>query len=252
MSQPQEIFSNGASPLHKADPRAKLIAAGALSIAIALGHSLPTAGAALMLGVLLALLARLPLTAALQRLALANIFIVFLWAVLPFTMPGDTSFTIGGLAASEQGVTLALLVTLKCNAIVLTLMALVSTSPLPDMGHAMQSLGFPASLCWLLLFTYRQIFVIFEEYQRLVRAARLRCFTPKTNLHTYRTYANLFAMTLVKSWNRSHRVHQAMLLRGFDGRFHSLAQPRLKKRDLMLAAVLCLAAAWLAIYGLSV
>lgn len=252
MSQPDELFTGGESPLHGADPRAKLAAAGALSVAVALGQSLPVAGCALTLGALLALWARLPFFSMLGRLALANIFVLFLWLTLPLTVPGTAVLQLGPVSVSQEGIRLALLVTLKCNAILLTLMALVATSPLPEVGHAMQALGAPAALCWLLLFTYRQVFVIFEEYQRLARAAKLRCFAPRTDVHTYRTYANLFAMTLVKSWNRARRVHQAMLLRGFEGRFHALAPGRPALRDLLLAGALCLTAVWLAILGLTV
>lgn len=252
MSLPQEPFSHGDSLLHKADPRAKLVAAAALALGIAVGRSLPAAGLALGLGVLLVLLARLPLAALGKRLLAANLFVLFLWLVVPFSAPGEPLLSLGPLQASRQGILLALLVTLKCNAILLTLLALVASSPLPALGYAMQRLGLPVSLCWLLLFSYRYIFVIGQEYLRLSRAAHLRCFVPRNNLHTYRTVANLFGMTLVKSWNRAQRVRQAMLLRGFEGEFHLLTMPRLGRADLLLAAILSAAAVALLGLALSV
>jgi len=249
MHLPEEPFTRGDSPLHRSDPRVRILAAAALALAIAVGRSLPVAGAALCLGLGLALLARLPFRGALLRLAAANVFVLFIWLVTPFTTPGAPVLELGPLQASRQGLELSLLVTLKCNAIMLTLLALVATSPLPALGHALQRLRVPPALCWLLLFTYRYIFTIGQEYLRLWRAARLRCFAPRTNLHTYRTYANLVGMTLVKSWNRAQRVQQAMALRGFEGRFHSLEQPRLTRGDMLLAATLLPLAGLLALLG---
>lgn len=251
MFLPQESLAQGDSLLHKSAPEARLVAAAALALGIAVGRSLPTAGAALALGILLVLTARLPFKTILLRLAAANIFILFLWLVVPFTAPGDPGFSLGPLQATRQGLELTLLVTLKCNAIMLDLLALVAISPLPEVGQALQRLRMPTSLCWLLLFTYRYIFTIGQEYQRLSCSARLRCFRPRTNVHTYRTYACMLGMTLVKSWNRAQRVQQAMALRGFSGRFHLLEQPTLRKADIVLAAGLVFAATALAVLGLT-
>ena len=105
------------------------------------------------------------------------------------------------------------------------MMALLSTSTIAALGHGLEKTGLPSRLCYLLLFSYRYIFVIEQEFRRLQRAAKMRNFIPKTNIHTYRTYGYLFGMTLVKSWDQAHRVHQAMILRGFEGRFIPLCRP---------------------------
>ncbi len=240
-----ENFSRGDSPLHRADARIKLIATAILTLVIALGHHFGTAAAGLVLGTGLILAARLPLKVLLKRLLLVNGFIGFLWLTLPLTYPGKPLLALGALKLSRSGILLTGLITLKTNAIILIFIALLATSSVADIGHAMARLRVPDKLCLLLLFSYRYIFVINQEYQRLARAARLRGFRPATNLHTYRTYAHLFAMTLVKSWNRAERVHQAMLLRGFSGRFYTLEARPLQAQDLCLALLLGAAAAGL-------
>jgi cobalt/nickel transport system permease protein len=83
-------------------------------------------------------------------------------------------------------------------------------------------LRLPDKLCHLLLFTYRYIYVFEQEFRRLVQAMKIRGFRPRTNLHTYRSYAYLAAMLLVRSFDRAERVFQAMLCRGFNGTFYSL------------------------------
>ncbi|MGE4553929.1 MAG: cobalt ECF transporter T component CbiQ [Desulfovibrionaceae bacterium] len=246
----EERFAQGNSPLHRADARCKLAAAGALAMVLALTGSWRAAALGVVLGLGLTALARLPLRAVLGRLAAVNGFIVFLWLVVPPTYGGEAAFHLGPVPVSRAGLAVAGLATLKCNAILLCFLSLVATSPVPALGRALQGLGVPRKLGFILLFTYRYLFVIAQEYQRLLRAARLRCFTPRTNLHTYRTYANLFGMTLVRSVNRSRRVAQAMTLRGFDGVFRSLAVDAPGRADAALLAGLLAAAAGLAALGL--
>ena len=254
-----EPFSRGASRLHLADPRCKLAAALAVAVCVALLRSPGPAGLALLLGATLCAWARLPLPRLLRRLAAVNVFVAFLWVFLPFSLPGVPLLRIGpfpglpdwlapnwlSLTATNAGVAQAVLVTLKSNAIVLAFIALAGTSDITAVGHAVAGLGLPDKLALLLLFTWRQLHVVAQEYHRLRTAAKVRGFIPGTNLHTYRTYANLAGMVLVRSFDRAERVGQAMRLRGFAGRFHMLAEPAGHPGDRRLAAAIILCAATL-------
>lgn len=220
-----ELFSQGDSYLHRADPRPKLVAAFTLTLCIAPLSHLSTAMLALILSLSLVFIAQLPLHAVLHRLAFINVFTLFLWLVLPFTTPAapeDILHTLGPLSISKQGIILVSLITIKSNAILLVLMSLAASSGITSMGHAMASLGIPNKFAMLLLFTWRYLHVIAEEYTRLLRAATMRGFMPCTSRHTYATYANLIGMVLVRSYDRSARVQQAMALRGFHGVMHRL------------------------------
>lgn len=247
-----EPFSRGNSRLHRASPRCKLVAALAVAVCVAPLRSCAIAAVALALGALLCLWARLPLRRLGRRLAAVNVFAAFLWLFLPFSIPGEPLLHIGplpplpdwlALTATATGVTQAVLLTLKSNAIVLSFIALAGTSDITAVGHAASALGLPDKLALLLLFTWRQLHVVAQEYQRLRTAARVRGFVPRTSLHTYRTYANLAGMVLVRSFDRAERVGQAMRLRGFAGRFHLLAPPAAAAGDRRMAAIICLLAA---------
>lgn len=227
----EEPFASGDSLLHRRDARVKILAACALILVLALTESFLVAGAGLLGAGLLLLGARLQTGPVFRHLLAANLFVLFLWLTLPLTYGGDSLTSMGPIALSSAGIRLSALITLKTNAIVLTLLALLSTSTIASLGHGLEGLKVPPKLCFMLLSTYRYIFVIHQEYQRLQRAARMRGFVPRTNLHTYRTFSHLFAMTLVKSWNRARRVHQAMILRGFTGQLIPLRQPQLKAAD---------------------
>ncbi len=228
-----ENFSQGNSILHKMDSRIKIISAVALAAALSVCHDYISPGIGLLLGVIMILTARLRFREVFWRLLLVNGFIALLWVTLSLTYPGDSLFSFGPLRLSKPGIELAALITLKSNAIVLFFIALLATSTVADLGHALEAIGTPRKFCLLLLFSYRYIFVISQEYLRLNRAAKLRGFRPTTNLHTYRTYGHLFGMTLVRSWNRAGRVRQAMTLRGFHGRFYSLNVNKAGLNDLL-------------------
>ena len=232
-----EQFSQGDSRLHRTDTRVKIVGAMALTLVIALCQSCFTGLAGLVVGLSLLLISRLGLSQVLMRMLVVNSFIGLLWLTLPLTYPGDT-IGFGPINLSRQGIELATLITIKTNGIILIFITLLATSSVADLGHGLERLRLPNKLCLLLLFSYRYIFVVSQEYQRLARAAKLRCFRPGTNLHTYRTYGHLFGMTLVKSWNRAERVGQAMLLRGFHGRFHNLNEQIMTKGDLIFLIII--------------
>ena len=240
-----DTFSRGDSILHRLDPRVKVLGAAGLIMVVALANRPQTVLAGMGVGALFLALARLPVRMVLRRLAMVNTFVLMLWLTLPLTYPGEM-VAAGPLSLSLPGLLLALMVTLKANTVFLYLITLPATSGATELGRALQDLGLPVKLCLLLLFSQRYILVVEQEYQRLHRAARLRCFRPSSTLHGYRTYAHLFAMTLVRSWNRAQRVGMAMALRGFRGRFHPLAGEKIRLRDRWSLVLLLAAAALLA------
>jgi cobalt/nickel transport system permease protein len=243
-----EPFAVGKSLIHRLDPRIRLVSAAAYSFVVALSAEFPVLVAALVLSTALASVARLSLSEVSKRLVVVNGLVFFLWLLMPFTFPGDALFRIGPLSASRQAIVLAAQITLKSNAIMLAFMSLVASMPLSTLGHALNRLRAPEKIVHLLLMTYRYIFVLEQEYQRLMRAVRVRGFQPRTNFHTYRTYAYVVGMLFVRAGERAERVHQAMLCRGFKGRFYSLQEFRASRSGwifaLLMMAILILLVAW--------
>lgn len=240
----KEEFSSGDSLVHSTDPRIKIIVAVLFSVVVAMLSNFLAIVAALAASLLLIMIARLSIKKVFYRVLLVNGLILLLWIFLPFTFKGQTLFVIGPLVGTKEGVWYASQITLKCNAILLALIAFLSTTPISTLGHAMSRLRFPDKIVHLFLFTYRYIHVIFHEYHRLTNAMKIRGFVPRTNVHTYRTYAYLVGMLLVRSYDRAQRIHNAMLCRGFSGRYYTLSQFSINRlRDilflsLMLAAIL--------------
>jgi len=244
-----ESFSMGSTLFHKRDPKVKLIGAAAISIVLALCSSIIVAGIGVIVTAILLFFSKPAPFLFFKRFLQVNVFTLFIWITLPLTYGGGETMQFSFLNLSLDGIRMAALISLKSNGILFCFLALLATSSTANLGHGMEKLGVPRKLSFLLLFSYRQLFVIHREYQRLQRAAKLRGFTPKNSLHTYRTYSYLFGMTLVRSWNRGERVHQAMILRGFKGNLIPLEQPQPSKADYFFLCTMLLISLFLA--GLS-
>lgn len=219
--------------MHRMDCRLKILAAVAFSFQTALLDTFTALICALVSGIVLVAIANIGIVRVLKRLLIVNGFIFFLWIVLPFTFPGKSLFSLGPLGYTLEGVVLTARISIKSNAIILVLIALMGTSPVATLGYAMNRLKMPDKIIYLFLITYRYIFVLEQEYKRLIRAARVRCFVPKTNIHTYKTYAYMIGMLFVRASARAHRVYQAMICRGFNGKFHAMQEFALTRSDLI-------------------
>jgi cobalt/nickel transport system permease protein len=234
----QELFAAGNSLLHRMDPRFRVFFASLYSIVIAMSRDFQILTGAIVISSLLVILAQLPAREILKRLLAVNTFILLLWLILPVTFHGAVAFKLGPFPVYSVGITMATQITLKSNAIVMALIALIATMNFSILGYALNWLRMPDKIVHLLLMTYRYIFLIEQEYQRLIRAARIRGFQPGTNLHTYKTYANVVGMLLVRSSLRADRVYKAMLCRGFRRKFYCLHEFDAGRREWVFAIIM--------------
>lgn len=226
-----EEFASGKSWVHKLDPRVKIVITMVFSVVVALNNHLEMTAISIILPAFLLVCARLDFGKVMLRLAIVNGFTLFLWLFLPFTTPGETIYAIGPFTIQREGVYQALLITLKSNSIILMALALLGTSQIFTLVHAMSHLWVPDKLVHLFFFCFRYIHVIQDEYHRLNNAMKMRGFKPKTNIRTYRAYSFLVGMLLIRSFNRSKRILQAMRCRGFKGKFYILHHYEMKRYD---------------------
>lgn len=189
----------------------------------------------LVISVLVLVMARFNIRLVFKRLKVLFRFLIMLWIILPLAIQGVTYGKGFILDFNAEGLLLALKITLKSVSILFVFIALVGSVKPAIFGHALLKLKISPKLIFLFLITYRYIFVFEREYKKLKRAAKIRGFVPRTNLHTYRTYAYLFAMLFVRAFNRGEKVHQAMICRGFEGNFYSLHDFDIKRPDVIFA-----------------
>lgn len=223
------------SPIHRIDPRARLLVCALLVCALAVTHQLSALLAACACALAAFLMARLPVRPLARRLMAVNLFLLAWWATIPLVDPA-------------RGIALASIVTAKANAMLLVITLLVSTIEAGALAHALAHLHAPRKLVHLLLFTVRYAEVLRLEQQRMQRAMRARAFRPRMNAHTYRSLTRLVGMLLVRSLDRADRILAAMKCRGYRGEFYLLHHFHFHPRDAGFAAA-GLALAALLVYG---
>ncbi len=172
-----------------------------------------------VISVALAFAVGLPLARTMRRVLAMDLFMLFILLLLPFSVPGDPLFTVAGYVASWQGLNQAILILLKANTILVALLALIGTLEANDLGRALARLGVSHKLVLMMLFTVRYLDVMGREYRRMRQCMKARAFTPKSNLHTWKSFGYLVGMLLVRSMERAERAHMAMKCRGFTGQF---------------------------------
>jgi len=206
-------WSRRQSPLHRLDPRSKIIAALVFLIVVATAHrQLPWLCAALWtLLCMNSLIARLPLAAVLARACV----------VLPFT----AIFAVVSWMAGDPARGAALV--MKSYLSAFAVLILVSTTPLPALLRGFERLGAPRFFLMVAQFLYRYLFVVSEEAQHMSKAAKARGATARGlagNAQRFRAAAGALAVLFARSYARAEQIHRAMLSRSFPGHFHPLIE----------------------------
>jgi cobalt/nickel transport system permease protein len=233
------------SPLARWDARWKLAALLIVGFGIAaLDHLAPSA-AALAIGLVLLLLARLPGRWVRGRLGLFGFAALPFVLVLPFTLdPTGTGWDLGPVRVSERGIAAGLGVFCRCVAIGCLTLILLGTAPFHHTLAAAHKLKVQGLFVLLLGMAYRYAFLLGDEFRRIRIALRTRGFLARANRQGYRTLGYATGAILVRGTDRADRVAAAMRCRGFDGTFRTTITFRTTTADFIswLLAIFFIAA----------
>lgn len=234
-------YIKGDSIIHRFDPRLKIVYAFIFSFVIALQNELFSSSIGLLISIVLIIVARIGFREIMNRILIVDKFILLLWLVLPLTYPGEPLLKIFGVKISQQGLLFTLLLTIKANAVILILISLITTSSIFDIVHSLLHLKVPEKLVFLFFLIYRYLWVLYDEYERIIRAAKARGFKLRNSTHTYKIIAYIVGTLLVKSYNRAENLYRAMICRGFCGKFWLLEHFKFSLSDLWAVILLTLA-----------
>ena len=222
------------------DARVRIVCSGLFALVVVSSQQFLPALLGLLFAFVLVKMSKLNIKRTLRRVVAMDLFMLTLICVLPFTTPGEPMFTVFGFGASWQGLSHALLITIKANAVLLVLFSLVATMSASTLGHALAHLKVPEKLVHLLLFMVRYLDVISQEYKKMRRAMQARAFVMATNMHTWKSIGYLFGMLLIRSIDRAERISGAMKCRGFCGRFYLNDEMKVGPRDIIFSvSVVC-------------
>lgn len=233
-----ERYAAGNGLLHRWDPRWKLGSYIALAAALASLQTLAVSVAAAVLSVMALGLCRLPISILASRLGAVHLFLLPCFIVLPFTVSGMP--LIEGMPMSAEGAELAAILYCRALAIVALSIALIYTTPMNRLVQAAEAMRFPTLLVQITFLTYRYLYSLGAEFARVKHALAIRAFKNEASLRTYQTWANVVGLNLVRSLEKTERIHRSMRCRGYDGRLRSVYQFHASAADAWGAALCAL------------
>ncbi len=240
-------YHEAGSFLHRLDPRLKVV----VTVGFILSNVLLPDGAWLAFGLAWLYLLGLNL---LSRLGVGFTFRRS-FVALPFALAAITAiFSIPGrplaewhlgawtVIPTEAGVLRFASILIRSWLSVQAAILLVAVTRFPDLVHALEHLRVPAILTTIIAFLYRYLFVLTDEVIRLMRARQSRSAAQPGRraggglLWRGGVAGNMAGQLFLRSYERSDRIYNAMLSRGYDGRLRTLNPHTLRPRDWVWAA----------------
>ena len=245
-----EFFQVGQSIIHRLDPRVKLLG----TIGLILSNVLLPDGAWLAFTLswivifIFTRIAHLNYRFVFKRAFLVIPFVLVAFTVM-FTLPGESlvdfrlfswnlTITVPGLL---RFVSIVIRSWLSIQAAIL----LTATTKFPDMAHGLRHLYIPLVLIAIISFMYRYLFVLREEAERLMqaRAARSAALVGKNRPSLWwraKNAGNMVGQLFLRSYERSDRVYNAMVARGFQGEFLTFTPHHMHAKDWAALAIMLL------------
>lgn len=237
----------GTTFIHRLDPRTKVI----IALLFILTVSLTPFGA---FGGYIALFALVMTTTVLAHIeptyVLKRSVVAFPFALaaitLPFTVPGETLATLpffGGLAISQEGTIRLISIVVKSWLSIQMAIILVTVTPFPAILWALRALRLPPPLIAIVSLMYRYLFVLFDEAMRLLRARAARSASHDgarsggSLIWRGQVAGRMAGSLMLRSFERSERIYNAMLARGYQGQLLSVAHSHLHSLDFVVGGV---------------
>lgn len=233
--------------LHRLDPRVKAV----VTIIFIVSNALLPDGAwfAFVFGWLLVLasnlLSKLGLGYTLKRSIIALPFALIAITVL-FSIPGEPLTTLRILrwewVITDAGLLRFVSILIRSWLSVQMAILLVAVTRFPDLIHALEHLRVPAVLTTIIAFLYRYLFVLTDEVFRLLRARESRSAAAPGSrsgggvVWRAKVAGNMAGQLFLRSYERSDRIYNAMIARGYAGHLYTLNPHEMKSRDYFATA----------------
>ncbi len=213
-----DLLSSQDTPVHRLDPRAKVITVLIFTLAVISFDRYRVAALLpfVIFPLALIILGNLPLWYLLRRLAVVLPFILLVGIFNPL-IDREALLQVGSVTISGGWLSFCSIL-LRSVLTVLTLLALVATTGFIGVCAALDMLGMPRVFSLQLLFMYRYLFVLADEGGRMARARELRSFGNRGG--GIQSFVSLVGHLLLRTFDRAQKIYTAMLSRGFQGQFH--------------------------------
>jgi cobalt/nickel transport system permease protein len=191
------------------------------------------------------LLSKLGIGYTLKRSIIALPFALIAITVL-FSIPGEPLFTFAffssNVVITDAGFLRFVSILIRSWLSVQMAILLVAVTRFPDLIHALEHLRVPAVLTTIIAFLYRYLFVLTDEVFRLLRARESRSGSVAGSrsgggvVWRAKVAGNMAGQLFLRSYERSDRIYNAMIARGYAGHLYTLNPHEMKSRDYFATA----------------
>lgn len=234
--------------IHRLDPRVKVV----VTVAYILSNALLPDGAWMAFGLswifllLVNALSNLGVPFTFKRSFVALPFALVAVTVL-FSIPGKPlstfHFLFWDLTITDAGLLRFVSILIRSWLSVQMAILLVAVARFPDIVHALEHLRVPSILTTIIAFLYRYLFVLADEVFRLLRARESRSAAAPGSRSgggvAWRAgvAGNMAGQLFLRSYERSDRVYNAMLARGYAGHLETINPHELHRVDYLTTAL---------------
>lgn len=232
-----DTLARADSPVHRLDPRAKLLATVVFIVTVMSFNKYRISALVpfTLFPILTIVLGNLPSRDLLKRLLWIAPFAVLIGVFNPL-LDRQPILSIGPLTISGGWVSFASILLRFCLT-VLAAFILVASTGFNTICLSLEKLGVPNIFVVQLQFLYRYAFVLAEEVLRMLRGWQLRA--PLRKAMTLSTFSTFLGSLFLRTTSRSQRIYRAMCCRGFDGTLHPSRPLHWKTRDTLFVLVCC-------------
>jgi cobalt/nickel transport system permease protein len=232
------LAGDPASPVHRLDPRAKLLGLLAVTlVAVTTPFSLwPVWAACAGALAIIAVTARIPARTIWRRARVVLPLVVLVAVFIPFLRKGGQEWSAGPFTVSEVGLQTFLAVSAKATIGTVSAVLLAATTTFPDVLRALEALRVPRLFTLIAAFMYRYLFVIVDETQRMRAALASRAYRPRWAWQAG-AVGRVVAALFLRSYGRGERVYLAMLARGYGGAMPQLDTLAFRRADGLFVAL---------------
>ncbi|MFC1551048.1 cobalt ECF transporter T component CbiQ [Candidatus Latescibacterota bacterium] len=233
-------FAGLPSPVHRIDPRVKLITTLAFIIMVVLTPDGYFLSYGLYFAAVLAALffSNVPASYIFKRSLTIIPFAFAISFFVPFITPGPTVFdvSVGSFDITVTSTGLIKFVSLCSRAFIsfFAVITLVSSTRFGDLMWAAGRLGLPAKLSIVVSFMYRYLFIMVDEVSHMILARDLRSHIKRKNPLLIAS-GGIIGALLVRSFEHAEKLYYAMLLRGYTGFPVTLNSKHIRPLDIVIS-----------------
>jgi cobalt/nickel transport system permease protein len=167
-------------------------------------------------------------------------FVVLVGILLPFFSDKGEPIKIMGFLLDSWGLHRFFDICMKASLSVISLTILLETTAFPDILKGLELLRVPQLMIAIISFIYRYFIIILKEGKRMKIARDVRSRGGSFSWQV-KTMGSILGQLFIRSFERSERIYQAMVVRGYSGSIRTVTTFQVSVKDALLLVAACMA-----------